>query len=70
VGRNSWLADWDGDVVVAVLADVGELPIESSTAMMAVTPQAARPMPPIRRVRCLGPEPRDRSVSRFSLYSL
>jgi hypothetical protein len=56
-------ADWDGDVVFAVVVEVGDPPMESSTAMMAAIPHTARPMPPIRRVRCLESEPRDRSGS-------
>jgi hypothetical protein len=64
-GVPSWLAVEVGDFVVAVIVDDGEPPVESSRAMMAATPNAARLMPPIRRARCRGLEPADRSVARF-----
>jgi hypothetical protein len=64
-GDTTWLAGWLGDVVFPVLVAAGDPPVESSTAMMAATPHAARPMPPIRRVRYREREPSVRSSSGF-----
>jgi hypothetical protein len=66
-GDSSWLVDGAGDFVVAIIDCIGGPLLESSTATMAATPHAARPMPPIRKARRLGREPAARSSWGFSL---